>query len=356
MRGPRSSHTDKSGTRRPTDITSPAPNSTFAWGSSAPEGRVSGPLRRKLSSLFGFDLLHAWQNRRLLFSADIVWTHTEREHLAVAFLQRMRPRSRRVPVVAQSVWLWDKWSGYGKFRRRFVAWLLHTHSIELVHSRINLDFSRETVPGRRVEQVPFGTSTPDRSAEVDDGRSRKLVVAVGNDADRDWASLAGAARALPSVDFRLATRSRSAASIDWPGNVVIAPAANIAELDRLYAQSAVIVVSTRPNRHASGATSLIEALATGRPTVATRAGGLEDYASTDARLVPPGSCDALTEAIEAAVAGLVEPPSADGHLARGLTQLDYVQRYVLVTKWILGGLGFPDQAFRFTSVVRPTDH
>ena len=48
-------------------------------------------------------------------------------------------------------------------------------------------------------------------------------------------------------------------------------------------------------------------------------------------------------------------PEVSG-LARGLTQLDYVQRYVLVTKWILGGLGFPDQAFRFTSVVRPTDH
>jgi hypothetical protein len=30
-----------------------------------------------LRRIVGFDLIHAWRNRKGLFAADIVWTHTE---------------------------------------------------------------------------------------------------------------------------------------------------------------------------------------------------------------------------------------------------------------------------------------
>lgn len=325
---------------------------TLAWGSSRQEGVLAARIRRRVSAWLGFDLLHAWRNRRLLLSADVIWTHTEREHLAVALLQRCRPWSRRVPVLAQSVWLWDRWSGYGHVRRAFYAWLLRAHSIELVLSRVNLEFSKATVPGRRVEMIPFGTSTPGRSGLRMEGAGRKLVVAVGNDADRDWSTVAQVARSLPALDFRLATHSRAARSIEWPANVSVAPTASIAELDALYGRAEVIVVVTQANRHASGATSLIEALATGRPTVASAAGGLDDYAGDDARLVAPGDESALAEAVSAAAGRLTQPPSSDGIRCRGLTQADYVRRYVLVTEWVLGLTERPEDAFLFVSQFR----
>src|ERR1700739_373149 len=40
-------------------------------------------LRYALRLLCGFDLVHAWRNRQKLHEADIVWTHTESQSLAV---------------------------------------------------------------------------------------------------------------------------------------------------------------------------------------------------------------------------------------------------------------------------------
>ena len=59
--------------------------------------------------LLGFDLLHAWRNRSGILDADVVWTHTELEHLAVVLLFLTVPRSRRPKLIAQSVWLYDRW-------------------------------------------------------------------------------------------------------------------------------------------------------------------------------------------------------------------------------------------------------
>jgi hypothetical protein len=119
----------------------------MVWSVAAPEGRLGRALRVRIANALGFDLVHAWRNRTLLFRADVIWTHTEREHLAVALLQRFRRRSRRVPVLAQSVWLWDAWQTWGAPRRALVGWLLRTHPVEAVHSARNRDVSRRAVPG-----------------------------------------------------------------------------------------------------------------------------------------------------------------------------------------------------------------
>jgi glycosyltransferase involved in cell wall biosynthesis len=53
-----------------------------------------------------------------------------------------------------------------------------------------------------------------------------------------------------------------------------------------------------------------EALAFGRPVVATRVGGLADLAGPGVTLVPPGDGTALRSAIEAALASPVRPEPA----------------------------------------------
>src|ERR1700757_4215909 len=47
------------------------------------ESRFGRVGRLALRKLLGFDLIHVWRNRRALWTADIVWTHTELEHLGV---------------------------------------------------------------------------------------------------------------------------------------------------------------------------------------------------------------------------------------------------------------------------------
>jgi len=73
--------------------------------------------RRGLRKVLGFDLVHAWHNRQALSASDVVWTHTEREYLAALCLWSLRPPRNRPKLIAQSVWLFDRWSRFSSLRR-----------------------------------------------------------------------------------------------------------------------------------------------------------------------------------------------------------------------------------------------
>ena len=325
----------------------------LTWAESPPDTRLGRALARWSMRLLGCDLPHAWHNRRLLRTADVVWTHTEREHLAVALLQWLRPGRRRVPVLAQSVWLWDRWASAGPLRRWLTAGLLRTHAVELVHSRLNLADSRAAVPGRRVELVPFGSAPAVLSAAAAARAAepaRPLVLSVGNDADRDWTLLASVASMIPGADFRVASRSRAAHAVAWPSNVTVRPAESTAELSELYTAAAAVAVPLRPNRHASGATVCIEGLAAGCRIVATRAGGIEDYLGPQGRTAEPGDVAGFASALEAALHHDFPAPGPQAYLDRGLTQADYVGRYVLVTRAVLGAAPWDPRISEFAPV------
>ena len=326
----------------------------LSWTHTSPESGRARRRRRAIAGRLGFDMVHVWRNRRLIRSADAIWTHTEREHLAVALLQLFVRRGRRVPVLAQSVWLWDAWAEWGAVRRRLVAALLRTHTIELVHSRVNRDISRQSVTGRVVELIPFGSATSAPPMAQQDAGAESLVLAVGNDADRDWAVLAEAAARLPHARFRVASSSPRAGAVEWPANVTVRPAATRIELIDLYAAASVVVVPLKENRHASGATACIEAISAGRPLVVTAAGGVDDYVRDEARLVEIGDAEGLASALADALAGRVTAPSADAAERRGITQRDYVNRYLLVTAWILGRQEWDAAVSEFASVSAPS--
>lgn len=316
------------------------------WTRSHPESSHVARIRRGLAARLGFDAVHIWRNRALLRDADAVWTHTEREHLAVAaVLGRSGP-----PVLAQSVWLWDAWPGYGVIRRRFVAQLLRRHPIEVVHSEVNLGDSRRAVPGRRVELVPFGSEgLPSvRDAAPDEP---PMVLAIGNDVDRDWQLLAEVAGRLPAVRFRVVSGSRAARQVEWPANVERVTSATRASLATSMREASVVAVPVRRNRHASGTTSCIEALGAGRPLVVSAAGGLDAYVAGAARLVEPGDAAALEAAVRDALAGRVAAPAERAAESRGLTQADYVERYARLTQWLLGG-AWDDAVSRFERIAR----
>ncbi|HEY6800203.1 MAG TPA: hypothetical protein VI121_06140, partial [Agromyces sp.] len=111
------------------------------WSKDHPEGALGRWWRMTLKRLLGFDLVHVWRNRGVIERADAVWTHTEREHLAVALLKTLQPRRFSAVSIAQSVWLWDRWSEMSGIRRSFFTRLLRKHSVEVLLSRVNRDLS-----------------------------------------------------------------------------------------------------------------------------------------------------------------------------------------------------------------------
>ncbi|SDF70799.1 Glycosyltransferase involved in cell wall bisynthesis [Cellulosimicrobium cellulans] len=323
----------------------------LAWSVSHRERPVVARVRRALAARLGTDVVHAWRNRALLGSADVVWTHTEREHLAVGLVRTTLPRRRRPAVLAQSVWLWDRWDDLGRARRRLFAAVLRGHAVEAVHSDVNRRVALDRVPGRRVVLVPFGTApATGEGRAAGSAASAPEVLAVGNDRDRDWAVLRAALDLLPGVTARIASRSAAAARVAVPGRVDVAPAAGRAELARLYEGCRVVVVPLRENRHASGATACVEAMAAGRALVVTDAGGVRDYVvGTRARLVAPHDAAALADAVRHAL-GPGEATSAADVRARGLRQEDYVARYVLLTCALLAQAEIPAAVSSFEPV------
>lgn len=326
------------------------------WCRSHPESPFVRRTRNAMTARLGFDFLHAWRNRRTLFSADLIWTHTEREHLAVAMLQLLRRPSRRVPTIAQSVWLWDDWQSFGVLRRWLVSILLRTHSVELLLSPLNRQVSESSIPGRRVIFIPFGSAVAAAGNSADEMPTKAStdpgpVVAVGNDVHRDWETLSRVASRLPDVQFRVASRSARARSVRWPSNVVVREVESTSELQELYRRSSAIVVPLRSNLHASGVTVCIEALELGRPLIVTDVGGTKDYFTDVATLVAEGDIAGLTSAIRTAADGNLDAPPKGVVSRLGLRQVDYVRRFVLVTRSTLAGTAIPPEVSDFRPVL-----
>ncbi|MBW8836402.1 MAG: glycosyltransferase family 1 protein, partial [Burkholderia sp.] len=88
------------------------------------DARESKPVRlarRALKAALGFDFIHTWRNRGDMLSADVIWTHTEQEWLSAALMLLLSGRKAGANasplLLAQSVWLLDKWPSYGIVRR-----------------------------------------------------------------------------------------------------------------------------------------------------------------------------------------------------------------------------------------------
>jgi glycosyltransferase involved in cell wall biosynthesis len=324
----------------------------LTWTKDHPETRLGGVIRSAVRSVLGFDLVHVWRNRRALRSAEAVWTHTEREHLAVAFLKWRSPTRYPARSIAQSVWLWDNWERYSGIRRRFYRKLLALHDVELVLSRENREYSELHAPGRSVLRVPFGTEgVGDQNLRAVDGDG--TILAIGNDRHRDWDLLATVATAHPQLSFVVSSFSRDVQSRAWPGNITVSATRSARELARMYAQASVAVIPLVHNLHASGCTVAIEAISAGIPLVVSDAGGIDEYVEgSGAHVVPVGDAEAFGTAILAAVGERGAAAAGPAvYRERGLTQADYVQRYAMITRDVLSGSAFDPDATRFVSVI-----
>ncbi len=135
-------------------------------------------------------------------------------------------------------------------------------------------------------------------------KTRPVIASVGLE-KRDYGLLAAATKDL-DVDVKISGFSKyNSASVTAKAFPKILPT-NMScrfyewsEFLQFYRDADVVVVSVRENLYAAGATALLEAMACGRPIVATRTEGLADYLSdADALItVEPGDTMGLQQAI-----------------------------------------------------------
>jgi len=312
----------------------------------AAESRPVRFARRALKAALGFDFIHAWRNRRAILDADAVWTHTEQEHLAVSLLLLLNARrgGQRPLLLAQSVWLLDRWPGYGALRRALYRKLLARADLLTTLASENAALC-ERYFGRAARHVYYGLNTQDfplREPSQWTPRAPLRVAAIGNDRDRDWETLAAALGHDTRYTVRIATRRRIAPSVQAP-NVEIVRVSGLVEQHALYDWADLIVVPLRPNTHASGITVMLEAAALGLPMVATRVGALDDYFDDDAvSYVSPFDPAQLRDAVNALAAApsraLQQAQAACRQLrARDLTTQHFARQHAQLTREMLNG-------------------
>lgn len=171
---------------------------------------------------------------------------------------------------------------------------------------------------QRDELLDLAGLDPDRVAVVHHGvdhhffkptarLGERRVIAVGKDLARDYATLADAARGL-DAHFVVVALRRNLRDVALPPNVEVRERIPWTELRDLYASVDVAVVAMRSaaftyGSEAGGITALLEAMASGRPVVATDRPIMRDYAGGDAgiRLVEPADADSLRRSILAAL-------------------------------------------------------
>jgi len=244
----------------------------------------------------------AWNARELTVPFEVGRTDVVFTPLAAVLL--LAARVRALPTVAINFGLNLIWRRASPARRR----LLHA-SLRAAARVICLG------DAQRTELVEAADLDPDRvlsmvipvDAEFFAPRGHtgsRTVVAVGKDLARDYRTLLEAVAPL-DVDTRVVAHPRNVAGLDVPANARVVQGLSFPSLRDLYAEAGVVVLPQRSDAYAYGSeggglTAVLEAMAMGRPVVASERAILRDYLTdgVDAVVVPPEDPVALREAIE----------------------------------------------------------
>jgi glycosyltransferase involved in cell wall biosynthesis len=305
------------------------------------EGPVAKLMRRILGRILGFDLVHAWRNRDALRSADVVWTHTEREHLAASLILSLsRPPAPK--LLAQCVWLFDGWGNLSTAKRALYRYLLRYADIITTQSPEDLKVARTLFPTHLTACVLSGGAVEWMSQPREETIHHPVrLAALGNDMHRDWSTLLRAFGGRGEYELAIASRQLTQRWLRNAPNIRLVKAQTEADIRQLYQWADIVVVPLKHNRHASGITGVFEGTISGLPVVATDTGGLRAYFSEDEiAYVPLNAPDAMRGMVDSLSANrarsLAMVARAQRHMLTGeLTKQGYAKRHRKLTEDLL---------------------
>ncbi|MGH9095269.1 MAG: glycosyltransferase, partial [Acidimicrobiales bacterium] len=252
--------------------------------------------RRATLDLNPWSLAEAAASRR---AADAVLAWEERVGLPVALARRLG----EPPCVTGVIWMTDRHDQVPEPYRRVVRAALARAAGVFVLSSAQVEPLTDQwgVAAEVVHHVPFGIPVEQWASHAGVDQEEALVVAAGNDWDRDHHLLVGAVREVnrKGVGLRLELLTERDIDVE-PGLGVRRQAAGLADIRRVYGRASFVTVATRPNLHASGMTVALEAMASGRAVIASATPGMEDYVvdGETGFLVRPGDLHALAERMQ----------------------------------------------------------
>ena len=159
------------------------------------------------------------------------------------------------------------------------------------------------------------------------------ILSVGDDGARDYGTLVAAVNDLPASVI-LKTRhavdlpTGSAATVNF-----VRQRLSFVEFRDLYASASLVIIPLRPTDHPSGITSLFEAMAMGKPIIASDVPMVREFIipNETGLLVPVGDHAALRDAIASLLARPDEQRrlarNARLHLEANLTMAHFADRY-----------------------------
>jgi glycosyltransferase involved in cell wall biosynthesis len=266
-----------------------------------PEGPIKRLLRLGVRVLLGFDFVHAWSNRKGILAADVVWTHTESQALAVLMLMRLyNSPGHRPAVIAQTIWVMDSWETYSALRRSIYCGLLRHADTLTFHSLSATDKAKKLFPATPIELVKYGIRADQPLETIERPTHLPIhILSMGTDRHRDWPTLIQAVQNHARYEAKVATRAKIDDLLALAKNVARVRATNNDQLMELMQWADLVVVPLVDNLHASGITVIEEAVLCGIPVIATDAGGLRSYFSADEiTYVPVNDSQALRFAID----------------------------------------------------------
>jgi glycosyltransferase involved in cell wall biosynthesis len=244
----------------------------------------------------------AWNLRELSAPFEVGRTDVVFTPLAAAL--PVVARARRLPVVVINFGLNLIWRRASAARRRLLRRSLQSAARVICLGAAQRD---ELVAELKLEPehvltllIPVDTGFFAPRPDAADGRT---ILAVGKDLARDYCTLFAGTRGL-DADVRVVAHERNVEGLELPSNANVLMNLPFRSLRELYASAAVVVLPQRRDDYAYGSeggglTALLEAMAMGKPIVASDRAILRDYVDDgiDTLLVPPEDPDALRAAV-----------------------------------------------------------
>lgn len=166
-----------------------------------------------------------------------------------------------------------------KYKKIFIFLLKKTHKIVcLSHAQIDFLIS-VGVPTEKMVYVPFGVDQNYfKPVYTNDG----YILSVGRDNGRNYANLIEAVRGLAIKVIIVCSKRNLLNTKDIPDNVEIRYDVNIADLKILYEKARLVVVPAYnadylDGSDCSGQTVILDAMACGKPVIATYRDWMSDY-------------------------------------------------------------------------------
>ena len=254
------------------------------------------PVRVRAEHLLGTVAL-----RSKLRSADVVVLTTSYIALAVGLLQRLG--FAFPPIVAIHCGIANH--PPTQMKQRISSWVLgHQDCTFFADAEAIATAKIFDIPAARLHPNAFGVDTGFWTPAENPTRG-EYILAVGNDARRDYATLV---RAAASWEMPVKILTKRKIDGPLPDNVEIvtaswhSPAVTDQELRELYRGAAVVIVPVIESIQPSGQSVALQAMACGRPVVLSRTSGLwtvEEFSDGEHLiLVDCGSVDALARAVQ----------------------------------------------------------